>query len=504
MTSVRPEPAPDGAVALGDGSAGASIAAPDRPGPSLVDGSARKEAIAVSLGDRGKAVEWKTATTAFLVFVLFGSAWIAGASALRTSAWIGGRWQVLAQTVYWGIFFAIAGLGLVILLRRTNAALVAAVQGALDGSLRYEDMFEHHPTPMWVFDSLTQQFLAVNDAALHRYGYSESEFLGMTLRDIRPEEDVPMFLTHHTSTSRKGYGDAGVWRHKTRAGELIHMHVSLNRTTYRGRGGTLVMAREVTKDVEARAALEALKVSLEERVSQRTAELESANRELDAFARSAAHDLRTPLHGILGFTQILQYELTQAAPRQRESLEQIQRSAQSMLELIDGLLVMSRVAQKELALDEVDLSELATRSIEELSGTEPARSVSAIVQGDLKTTGDPTLLSSLLNNLLSNAWKYTGKKEDARVEFGAQVLPDLSRVYFVRDNGVGFPMEQAERLFRPFQRLHSARDYQGHGVGLVTCLRVVQRHGGRIWPVSAVGVGTTIWFTLSDVVAATS
>lgn len=503
MTSARPEPPPGIPAAPEDRCAGAPIEAPDRHGPTLVDDSARKEAVAASLGGLGKAPTWKAAAWAFLVFVLVASAWIAGADTLRTSAWVDGRWQVLAQAVYWGIFFAVTGLGLVMLLRRTNAALVAAVQGALDGSLRYEDMFEHHPTPMWVFDSMTQQFLAVNDAALHRYGYTESEFLAMTLRDIRPEEDVPMFLTHHTSTSRKGYGDAGIWRHKTRTGELMHMHVSLNRTTYRGRSGTLVMAREVTKDVEARAALEALTDSLEERVRQRTAELESANRELDAFARSAAHDLRTPLHGILGFTQILQHELTQAAPRQRESLEQIHRSAQSMLELIDGLLVMSRVAQKELVLDEVDLSELAVRSIEELSGTEPGRNVSARVQADLKATGDPTLLSSLLNNLLSNAWKYTGKKENARVEFGAQVLPDLSRVYFVRDNGVGFPMEQAERLFRPFQRLHSARDYQGHGVGLVTCLRVVQRHGGQIWPVSAVGVGTTIWFTLSDVVVAT-
>ena len=504
MTSARPEPPPGIADALEDGSVGASIATRDRHGPTLVDVSARKEAIAVSMGGRGKAAAWKTAAAAFLVFVLFGSAWIAGADTLRTSAWLDSRWQGLAQVVYWGVFFAVTGLGLVVLLRRTNAALVAAVQGALDGSLRYEDVFEHHPTPMWVFDSLTQQFLAVNDAALHRYGYTESEFLAMTLRDIRPEEDVPMFLTHHTSTSRKGYGDAGVWRHRTRSGELMHMHVSLNRTTFRGRAGTLVMAREVTKDVEARAALEALMNSLEERVRQRTAELESANRELDAFARSAAHDLRTPLHGILGFTQILQHELAQAAPRQRESLEQIHRSAQSMLELIDGLLIMSRVAQKELDLGEVDLSELAARSIEGLSGTEPGRHVSAVVQADLKTTGDPTLLSSLLNNLLSNAWKYTGKKENARVEFGAQVLPDLSRVYFVRDNGVGFPMEQAERLFKPFQRLHSARDYQGHGVGLVTCLRVVQRHGGRIWPVSAVGVGTTIWFTLADVVVAAS
>ena len=503
MTSARPEP-PPGIAAIGDRPAVASIAGRERPGPLRVEGSARQEAVAASMGGPASAAVGKTAGIAFLVFVAFGAAWIAGAGLVRSSAWVGDRWQVLAQVAYWAVFFAGTGLGLVMLLRRTNAALVAAAQGALDGSLRYEDMFEHHPTPMWVFDSLTQQFLAVNDAALHRYGYSEAEFLRMTLRDIRPEEDVPVFLTHHTSTTPKGYGDAGVWRHRTRAGQLIHMHVSLNRTTYRGRAGTLVMAREVTREVEARQALEALMDSLEERVKQRTAELESANLELDAFARSAAHDLRTPLNGILGFAQILQHDLAQSAPRQRGSLDQIQRSAQSMLALIDGLLVMSRVSQKELVLEEVDLTALAGRSIEALSGAEPGRGVEWSAQGGLETTGDPTLLSSLLDNLLSNAWKYTARTAGARIEFGAQVLPDRSRAYFVRDNGVGFPMEQAERLFRPFQRLHSARDFQGHGVGLVTCLRVVQRHGGRIWPVSAVGVGTTIWFTLPDVAAGTS
>ncbi len=504
MTSARPEPTPGAPAALGDGPAGASNVLQGRHAPTLVEVPGRKEAIAASMGSLGNAAAWKAAAAPFLVFVLFGSAWIEGSSYLHTGAWASGPWHVLLDGVYWGLFFAATGLGLAVLLRRTNAALVDAVQGALDGSLRYEDMFEHHPTPMWVFDSLTQQFLAVNDAALHRYGYAESEFLGMTLRDIRPEEDVPMFLTHHTNTSRKGYGDAGVWRHRTRMGELIHMHVTLNRTTYRGRSGTLVMAREVTRDVEAKEALEALMGSLEGRVKQRTAELESANLELDAFARSAAHDLRTPLNGILGFTQILQYELTQAAPRQRESLGQIERSAQSMLDLIDGLLAMSRVAQKELVLEDADLSALARVGIEQLRAAEPGRDVSWSVQADLETNGDPTLLSSLLNNLLSNAWKYTSKRAGARIEFGAQVLPDRSRAYFVRDNGVGFPMDQAERLFKPFQRLHSARDYQGHGVGLVTCLRVVQRHGGRIWPVSAVGAGTTIWFTLPDVAAGTS
>ena len=444
----------------------------------------------------------KSAAAVTVACVLSVVAWFAGSNALVASAFAGSPWRVVAQGACWLLFVGVGGTGLFLFLRRANASLVEAVQGALDGSLRYEDMFEHHPTPMWVYDSQTQQFLAVNDAALHRYGFTEAEFLGMTLRDIRPKEDVPLFLAHHTSTSRKGYGDAGIWRHRTKSGELICMHVSLNRSTYRGRAATLVMAREVTQEVQAREDLEALKNSLEERVRQRTAELESANLELDAFARSAAHDLRTPLNGILGFAQILDYELTQANARQRHSLEQIDRSAKAMIELIDGLLAMSQVAQQALAVQTVDLSALAERGIQQLRDAEPSRRVAAQVQPGLSADGDPTLLSSLLGNLLSNAWKYTSKRQDSNVEFGAQVLPDGSHVYFVRDNGVGFPMERAERLFKPFERLHSASDYQGHGVGLVTCLRVVQRHGGQIWPISEVGVGTTIWFTLPGAAAA--
>ena len=460
-----------------------------------------KEAVGNRMDSRQKSPSRRTAVAAFLVYLLVGSLWVIGSDFMVTNAAGAGSARALAQEAYWLCFFIATGAAVLLFVRRANAEAVESVEGALEGSLRYEDLFEHHPTPMWVYDSMTQNFVAVNDAALHRYCYTEAEFLTMTLRDIRPPEDVPLFLTHHTSTSRKGYGDAGIWRHRTKSGELIHMHISLNRTTYRGRHATLVMAREVTREVESRDALEALKNSLEERVQRRTAELESANLELDAFARSAAHDLRTPINGIMGFAQILQHDAAGASPKQRDSLDRINSSAKSMLELIDGLLVMSHVGQKAMAIEEVDMSTLASRSVQQLRDAEPGRRIVAQVQHGLTAHGDRTLLSSLLNNLLSNAWKYTSRKEDPRIEFGAHVLPDGSFAYFVRDNGVGFLMEQAERLFKPFQRLHSASDYQGHGVGLVTCQRVIQRHGGRIWPVSELGVGTTIWFTLSAAVA---
>lgn len=446
---------------------------------------------------RTNAAAWRAAGMVALTYLLLGTIWVAATNYVLSTGLADSPYRLVLQTLKGFVFVAASALALFIVLRRTNAALVEAAQRVIDGSVRYEDMFEHHPTPMWVYDSATQNFLAVNDAAMHRYGFSESEFLSMNLRDIRPVEDIPLLLAKHTSTTAKGYGDAGVWRHKTKTGEVIHMLISLNRTSYRGRDATLVSAREVTSDVESRQALETLKNSLEACVAKRTAELQATNLELDAFARTAAHDLRTPLNGILGFTQLLQQDVARGRQEgQQDSLRSIERSAKAMIALIEGLLAMSRASQKDLIAEDVDLSTLAALSAEQLRNAEPAQRMDSQIQPGLTARGDPALLFSLLSNLLSNAWKYSAKGENPRIEFGAQALEDGSRVYFVKDNGVGFPMEQVERLFKPFQRLHNARDFQGHGVGLVTCQRVILRHGGRIWPTSEVGMGTTIWFTL--------
>ena len=447
-----------------------------------------------ALGSRDVEI-WRSAAAIALIYLLFASAWVVLTTYVISIMFADSPYRLTGQVLS-GLFFAGASsLSIFVMLRRNSS--LGAGQRAIDVSVHHEDMFEHHPMPMWVYDSATQKFLAVNDAAVHRYGFSRDEFSEMTLCDIRPVEDIPLLLAKHTTTSANGYGDAGIWRHKAKSGDLMHMHISLNRTLYKGRDATLVSAREVTNDVESRQALESLKNSLEERVLQRTAELQAANLELDAFARSAAHDLRTPLNGIMGFTQILQRDLTRGKREvQAESLRSIERSAKTMISLIEGLLAMSRASQKEFATEHVDLSTLAALSMEQLRNADPTQRMEFELQSGLKTIGDPALLFSLMSNLLSNAWKYSAKGEDPKIEFGAQKLVDGSRVFFVKDNGVGFPMKQVERLFKPFQRLHSARDYEGNGVGLVTCQRVILRHGGKIWPTSEVGQGTTIWFTL--------
>lgn len=365
-------------------------------------------------------------------------------------------------------------------------------------TLRNEDLFERHPTPMWIYDLGTLAFLAVNDAAVHRYGWSEAEFLRMTIADIRPPEDVSRLNRHRTPESRRGYGDAGTWRHLTKSGEVIHMHITLNRVRHQGQEVHLVMAREVTQDVEARRALQALTDSLEQRVAERTEALAAANAELDAFARTAAHDLRNPLHGILGLAH-----LARTGRRDEpggldtgEALARIEDSARTMLSLVDSLLRMSRVAHKPLSVEDVDLGALARRAVDELRSAEPGRHVDFVVDGDLALRGDAGLLGSLVANLLSNAWKYTRTVPGARIELGRERGPDGATVYLVRDNGVGFPMDQAGRLFKPFQRLHTDHQFEGHGVGLVTCQRIVHRHGGRIWATSEPGVGTVVRFTL--------
>ena len=385
------------------------------------------------------------------------------------------------------------------LLHRINSALFDSVQSAKDKALQIEDLFVHHPTPMWVYDRATDDFLAVNDAAVQRYGYTEQEFLQRSIRDIRPAEDLPRLARQRTPVTPRGYGDAGVWRHLTKQGEVMHMHITLNEIDYRGRKAVLVMAREVTGQIQARAELEALNQSLEARVAARTAELEHSNLELDAFARSAAHDLRTPLNAVLGFAQILAQRFqADEQPDNAKLVGYIEDSAQSMLRLIEGLLLMSKVAHKSLAVERIDLSALARQCLKDVQFAQPRHRVTVDIEEGLFVDGDPTLLYSLLSNLLSNAWKFTRGGVDPRLAFGAKVEADGGVAYFVRDNGVGFPMESASRLFRPFHRLHNEREFEGSGVGLVTCQRIVRRHGGRIWAESAPGVGTTLWFTLGE------
>ena len=225
-------------------------------------------------------------------------------------------------------------------------------------------------------------------------------------------------------------------------------------------------------------------------------ELERKNKELEAFSYSVSHDLRAPLRSIDGFSQALLDDCASVLDeRGRDYLRRVRAAAQRMGELIDDLLELSRVSRAELHNDTVDLSALAQSVARELERRESERQVQFTAQPALEARGDKRLLRVLLENLLGNAWKFTTGKADARVEFGSEVRAE-GRVYYVKDNGAGFDMQYAGKLFQPFQRLHGEHEFPGTGIGLATVYRIVDRHGGRVWAQGARGQGATILFTI--------
>lgn len=247
----------------------------------------------------------------------------------------------------------------------------------------------------------------------------------------------------------------------------------------------------------ADARLASLNQELERRVADRTTQLELANRELEAFSYTVSHDLRAPLRGIDGWSQILLNENGgQLSESAQESLNYIRSETLRMGRMIENLLQLSRITRTEPKKVKVDLSSLAHSIVTRLMRDDPHESTRIIIEPGIVAIGDPDLLDIALTNLLGNAWKFSSKKDHPLIEFG--VMPsENGRHYFVRDNGVGFNVERAEKLFGAFQRFHRESDFPGTGIGLATVQRIILKHGGRIWAESDVGSGATFYFTLA-------
>lgn len=249
---------------------------------------------------------------------------------------------------------------------------------------------------------------------------------------------------------------------------------------------------------ESEERLRDLNQELERRVIERTAQLEAVNKELESFCYSVAHDLRAPLRAIDGFGMILQKSYGETLDVEgHDCIERLRAATQRMGHLIDDLLNLSRIARSEMRMTTVDLSELARRVAHDLHETAPERKVTFGIAPDMVVLADPNLMRIVLDNLLGNAWKFSGKRADAWIEVGSTTNAGKT-AYFVRDNGAGFDMKYADKLFGAFQRLHPVTAFDGTGVGLANVQRVILRHGGRVWAEAAVDQGATFYFTLSD------
>jgi len=272
---------------------------------------------------------------------------------------------------------------------------------------------------------------------------------------------------------------------------------------FEGAGATRRAVRVVgtTQDITERKAkdekIQQMNVELDARVRQRTTELEAANKELEAFCYSVSHDLRAPLRTIDGFSQVVLEDCqTQLDAQSQDYLRRVRAGCQQMGRLIDALLQLSRVTRDTMQREPVDLSALAQEMAGELQQTAPGRVAQFHIADGVSVEGDSQLLRVALWNLFENAWKYSGKRAETRIEFGRQ--PNAAGgALFVRDNGSGFDMASADKLFAPFQRLHSVREFPGTGIGLALVARILHRHGGRIWAEAAPDQGATFYFTLN-------
>jgi light-regulated signal transduction histidine kinase (bacteriophytochrome) len=261
--------------------------------------------------------------------------------------------------------------------------------------------------------------------------------------------------------------------------------------------GLVGMSRDITERKQAEEEIRRLNIELEQRVVARTTELAAANRELEAFSFSVSHDLRAPLRAINGFSRILLEEhANQLNSQARHYVQRIYDGAQRMNQLIDDLLAFSRFSRQPLVKHPVAMEKLVRQTMEELRPEYHQRPIEFHIDELPVCQADAALLKQVLVNLISNALKYTRGRDPARIEIGAQAT-DKGLIYFVRDNGVGFNMSAAQKLFGVFQRLHTSEEFEGTGVGLAIVQRIIQRHGGRVWAEAEVGQGATFYFTLA-------
>jgi PAS domain S-box-containing protein len=361
---------------------------------------------------------------------------------------------------------------------------------------KFAKAFHSNPEPASISSISDGTYIEVNEAFAKATGYSREEMIGKRSTDLGLTVDLeqrPIYLEtlardksvrNFEATYRTKSGEI---REIVIAGELIEIdNVIFNLNFY----------NDITERRLAERRIQEAQLELERRVAERTSQLEIANQELESFSYSVSHDLRAPLRALDGFSKIL---VEDYADRFDETgclyLKRISEAAGRMGSLVDDLLKLSRINRTDLGHQKVNLSTIAQNVMKTLSEQDRKRKVKVKIAANVVVDGDAALLGSVMDNLLNNAWKYTGKQPQASIEFGVTER-DGHSVYFVRDDGVGFDMAYSEHLFGAFQRLHRESEFPGNGIGLATVQRIVHRHGGRIWAESEVGKGATFYFTL--------
>ncbi|WP_341906153.1 PAS domain S-box protein [Polaromonas sp. YR568] len=417
-------------------------------------------------------------------------------------------------SVVWGL----CSVALVLRLNDSASYFIASVQDITERkqvamALRERDRqlasaFEHSAIGM-ALTRIDGSWLKVNRALSRMIGYTEAELLASSFQEFTLEEDRPASLEAYRRlpTSGKEYFQLEK-RYRHREGHVVW--VSLTVSLVRDDDGKplhlIAQVQDITRSKQFEEEIVWLNVDLEDRVKQRTRQLQVATRELTDFSYSMAHDLRQPLSSIMGFSELLQREVAeQLGERGKRYLDRIRAGVEQIGESTDALLLLARLSTLQLRWEKVDLSLMAQGLVARRAKLEPRRTAKVQIQRSMDVMGDPKLLSLVMDNLISNAWKFSSRMDQTVIEIGSESgdddgdkSDDNRPVYFVRDQGAGFDMAYIEKLFGNFQRLHSPSEFEGTGIGLASAQRIIMRHGGRIWARSEPGKGATFYFTLGD------
>lgn len=373
---------------------------------------------------------------------------------------------------------------------------LAAERAIRASEQRYRTMFEEAPEGVWIIGA-DERTVEVNQHLCDLLGYKHGEMLGKKPTDFTDAENSPIFEAQkrlRATTTRRLYEIA--LRHR----DGHNIPVSFSATNLYREDGTLQAVLAFVSDITERRmherAMRRLNEELEQRVAERTRALQTANRELEAFSYSVSHDLRTPLRAINGFSHALEEEYGRLLDENgRDYLGRVRAGSERMAALIDDLLKLAQLSRGEMNVEATDLSTIAREIAAELQAGEPERQADWVIAPEVFASGDRGLLKVALQNLLGNAWKYTARRSRAHIEFG-QIEHEGRPAYFVSDNGAGFDMAHAGKLFGAFQRLHSPAEYPGSGIGLATVARIIRRHGGDVWAEGRPDEGATFCFTL--------
>jgi len=386
-------------------------------------------------------------------------------------------------------------------LRESEQRFISSRQALETERSRYRELFNSAPVG-YIITSAQGVIQQVNHAAAAVLNEDPDFLAGLPLAHLLAREHRPAFFTNLGRLTRAEAQQIDNWEALIQPRQRRAFHASLIVNRIENEHGSLIGLRWIVKDItqqrQAEQKILRLNAELEKRVCERTEALETANRELEAFSYSVSHDLRAPIRSIVGFTSALAEDYGDKLEAEgAKYLQYTHEAGLRMNRLVDDLMELSRATRRELRQKEVDLSELAGMVLADLQNRDPQRNVEVNIAPGLVGRGDEGLLRIALENLLGNAWKFTARRNQARIEFGV-VAKNGSQAFFVRDNGAGFSMAHAARLFGVFQRLHSVEDFPGTGIGLATVRRIFTRHGGQVWAESEVGKGATFYFSLPN------